>query len=791
MISKDGFTQSLQTKNPRVASIFALLAFFLIAVGGTAKADTQYTAPVIPTAVPAETEAAYQASLAAGRGGTIAKVGDSNTEMAQNLYGLGCRADLVSGSADLQATADFYKEITLPGPDTYCANTVNSFTRRSAATRGGGWSTMPLETAGSRPQSGGWFQRDTLCTDDSETVLDCEIRLTNARYTLIGGGTNDFGWGFPIAGAKDRFIDLIEAARAENSVPILQTIPAILSSTGDATYNADMATKVEEMNQAIIDAGDEEGVPVINIWRGTKDLPNKGLASDGLHFSFLDGGSQATNVSNSGIMSSLARGLFGANSRNYYVLQTLRFLDDHFDVYATPPTAFDYAFIGAATLSTSSILVGATINDTVPAGATSVITKATSPGATSPSETFVAAAGANFKSFTGLQPATTYYFRATTTYGTAPNQVTVGSSEISATTQGAPNTTVPTVVSGTDNRTLKFSSSVYGPGTTYECSLDGAAYASCAPPVSYPNLAIGSHTLAVRSYNQGTVDGTPASKTWNVTTPNVSFTAGPAEGSTTTDRNPSFTSTSTDPAVLGGIVWNLKRNGSAYDAGWSGATKSFSNLPDGKYEFTMNWQASNGNTDPTPPVRKWTIDNPPTTTITGGPAASSKTNNNDPVFTFTSDEPGSTFECRVWPGYAVTDFEPCTSPKSYTDLADSSIWTFQVRAIDPNGNVDPNTAVRQWTIDTTPPNVTITSGPAEGSTTSNKNPTFTSSSTETTIAATCTLKKNGVTIANEFCGTTKSYTGLTAGSYQFTTNHSDQAGNWDPTPPVRNWTIIP
>lgn len=55
------------------------------------------------------------------------------------------------------------------------------------------------------------------------------------------------------------------------------------------------------------------------------------------------------------------------------------------------------------------------------------------------------------------------------------------------------------------------------PSATFECSLDAAAFAPCASPVSLTGLALGAHTYEVRAVTpDGQVDATPASYTWTI-----------------------------------------------------------------------------------------------------------------------------------------------------------------------------------------------------------------------------------------------------------------------------------
>ena len=61
--------------------------------------------------------------------------------------------------------------------------------------------------------------------------------------------------------------------------------------------------------------------------------------------------------------------------------------------------------------------------------------------------------------------------------------------------------------SGSDNLTL----------VTFECSVDGGSYVSCASPFSTPTLSVGPHMFAVRAVDAvGNIDLTPASYTWTI-----------------------------------------------------------------------------------------------------------------------------------------------------------------------------------------------------------------------------------------------------------------------------------
>lgn len=84
---------------------------------------------------------------------------------------------------------------------------------------------------------------------------------------------------------------------------------------------------------------------------------------------------------------------------------------------------------------------------------------------------------------------------------------------------------------------------------------------------------------------------------------------------------------------------------------------------------------------------------PPETRVTSGPAGT--TASQDAEFRFSSSEKRSTFQCRL----DAFEWRSCNSPITYTEVPDGA-HTFNVRARDRYGNVDPTPATWSWTVDT-------------------------------------------------------------------------------------------
>jgi len=171
---------------------------------------------------------------------------------------------------------------------------------------------------------------------------------------------------------------------------------------------------------------------------------------------------------------------------------------------------------------------------------------------------------------------------------------------------------------------------------------------------------------------------------------------------------------------------------------------------------------------------------PPDTTILNGPSDPNPTNDETPTFDFSSSEPDSSFECKV----DSDPYEACDSPWETAPLADGS-HTFYVQATDPVGNTDPTPASQTFTVDTIPPDTTITFGPP--GTTTDSAPTFGFSSSEPGLSFECRIDSDPY----EACDSPWETAPLGDGSHTFEVRAIDQAGNDDPTPEMRSFTVVP
>ena len=252
-----------------------------------------------------------------------------------------------------------------------------------------------------------------------------------------------------------------------------------------------------------------------------------------------------------------------------------------------------------------------------------------------------------------------------------------------------PETTITSGPSGlTSDSTPTFTFASSETGSTFQCKVDSDSYAACNSPNTTAHLADGSHTFSVRATDAASnTDPTPASQTFtvDVAAPQTTIDSGPS--GPTNDATPTFTFSSSEPGSF-----ECRIDSGSYQT--CSSPKTITSLADGTHTFDVRAIDVFGLADPTPASRTFTVDTvPPDTTIGGGPTGTS--NDPTPTFSFTSSQPGSSFECKVDSG----SYAACSSPKTTAHLADGS-HTFAVRATDPAGNLDSTPATRSFTVST-------------------------------------------------------------------------------------------
>lgn len=165
------------------------------------------------------------------------------------------------------------------------------------------------------------------------------------------------------------------------------------------------------------------------------------------------------------------------------------------------------------------------------------------------------------------------------------------------------------------------------------------------------------------------------------------------------------------------------------------------------------------------------------------PTMSSLSGPNNPVngptafsFSATADPTLNHFECRV---VNVHDWVTCTSGRQ--ENPPNGDYTFDVRAVDASGNTS-SVSSWGWTVDKVTPETSLASSGPSG-TVSSTTASFEFTSNESGDFV-CTLDTVTVT-----CGSPKSYTGLSNESHTFSVAARDVAGNVDPSPATRTWTV--
>jgi hypothetical protein len=266
-------------------------------------------------------------------------------------------------------------------------------------------------------------------------------------------------------------------------------------------------------------------------------------------------------------------------------------------------------------------------------------------------------------------------------------------------------------------------------GSTFACSLDGAAFTSCSTPKTYSALVDGSHTFRVRATDTATnTDASPASYGWTVdTTPPVT-----SIGPTIPPANTSSTNAAFDLAANeAGSTFECRLDGGSFAA--CTTPQSYSGLTDGSHVFDVRATDQAGNVDTSPATYTWAVDNvAPGTPALTGPA--------DAAFVNALPQVGGTFDDATSGGDTGTlDFRICStsapagaacapvvqsSTSSSVSSGSAASWTpaaladgtyhWQARARDAASNQSGWSATRSFQLDTSAPTVPAIDSPADG-----------------------------------------------------------------------------
>jgi large repetitive protein len=193
----------------------------------------------------------------------------------------------------------------------------------------------------------------------------------------------------------------------------------------------------------------------------------------------------------------------------------------------------------------------------------------------------------------------------------------------------APETTIETRLDPvTPSSEASFGFDSNEPGSSFECSLDGAEFTACEAPREYTDVAAGAHQFRVRAVDLAGNVGSPASYDWTVEA------AAPAPD-TTIDSGPGATTTSTR-ATFG---FSADALGSSFECSLDGAAfaacaspREYTDLAIGTHEFQVRALSADGTPDASPASYPWTVEAPPTCggdPVTASASADSWTDQNN------------------------------------------------------------------------------------------------------------------------------------------------------------------
>jgi uncharacterized protein (TIGR03382 family) len=304
-------------------------------------------------------------------------------------------------------------------------------------------------------------------------------------------------------------------------------------------------------------------------------------------------------------------------------------------------------------------------------------------------------------------------------------------------------------------------------------------------------LADGSHTVkatATDAVGNTSPDSNTNTFTVDTTPPAAPVLVTPANNSETNDTTPTFSGTAEANVTVTVFLDGTQLGTTTADAAGNWTFTPATALAQGTYDASAVATDAAGNTSPSSNVNRFTID----TTVVGTPVVTSPANNSvtsdtTPTITGTADANNTvTVSLNGAPvGTVTADASGTWSFTPATALADGPYAVVAV-ATDARGRTSGPSNTVNFTVDTTPPDTSIVSGPSGE--TEDPDAEFDFRATEPGVTYECSLDGAAAFTA---CTDPATFEGLALGEHTLQVRARDAAGNVDPTPATASWTVVP
>ncbi|QRN96324.1 adhesin [Archangium violaceum] len=264
----------------------------------------------------------------------------------------------------------------------------------------------------------------------------------------------------------------------------------------------------------------------------------------------------------------------------------------------------------------------------------------------------------------------------------------------------------------------------------------------------------------------------------------------PANGATVGTHTPELKGTAEPGSTVtiyvdGEVVGQVKANASGE---WSMTVPDDKALDDGQHTVKAQATDAVGNPSPESSTNTFTVDTtPPAAPVVLTPANGTTVSTHTPKLEGTA-EPGSTVTVYV-DGKVVGQVKANDSGAwSVTVPADKALddgqHTVRAQATDAAGNPSVESNTNTFTVDTTGPDISITSGPS--GVTRDSSASFSFSSSESGVSYECRLDNTGDFVP---CTSPHPLSNLADGPHTFEVRARDAQGNVSATPATRTWTV--